>query len=105
MMRPMEDAVTDRLDVIALAVGGPALWGPNDRGSTCQLSGSQPCDPQADAVENAIRMGMTVVVSAGKDGHGGYQTQKQSLPPLNSTRTPVPSPHRRSCRANTQSHA
>src|SRR5229473_623222 len=104
MILAMEDALTDHMDVITLALGAPALWGPNDRGSTCQLSGTQPCDPQADAVENVIRMGMTVVVSAGNDGNVSFQTQSQGLPTLNSIETPGTSPSAITAGASTNSH-
>src|SRR6266853_1605181 len=104
MILAMEDALTDHMDVITLALGAPALWGPSDRGSTCQLSGTQPFDPQADAVENVIRMGMTVVVSAGNDGNVSYQTQKQGLPTLNSIETPGTSPSAITAGASTNSH-
>jgi minor extracellular serine protease Vpr len=104
LIQAMEDALTDRMDVITLAIGAPALWGPNDRGPTCQLSGSLPCDPQTDAVENVIRMGMTVVVSAGNDGNVSYQTQNQSLPTLNSIESPGTSPSAITVGATTNSH-
>ncbi len=104
LIQAMEDALTDRMDVITVAIGAPALWGPNDRGSTCQLSGALPCDPQADAVENAVRMGMTVVVSAGNDGNVSFQTQNQSLPTLNSIESPGTSPSAITVGATTNSH-
>jgi len=100
----LEDAIADRMDVITLALGAPALWGPNDRGSTCQLAGTQPCDPQTDAVENAVRLGMTVVVSAGNDGNVSFQTQNQSLPTLNSIESPGTSPSAITVGATTNSH-
>jgi uncharacterized protein (TIGR03437 family) len=104
LIQAMEDALTDHMDVVSIAIGAPALWGPNDRGSTCQLSGSQPCDPQTDAVENVIRMGLTVVVSAGNDGNVSYQTQNQGLPTLNSIESPGTSPSAITVGATTNSH-
>jgi len=100
----MEDAIADRMDVISLSVGSPALWGPNDRGATCQRTGTDPCDPQTDAVENAIRLGMTVVVSAGNDGNISYQTQNQGLPTLNSIESPGTAPSAITVGASTNSH-
>ncbi|MGH9672088.1 MAG: S8 family serine peptidase, partial [Bryobacteraceae bacterium] len=84
IIRAMEDALTDGMDVIVLSLGRAALWAPGDRGSVCNLLGSDPCDPRADAVENAIRRGLTVVISAGNDGDLGIV-----LPTLNSTHTPA----------------
>jgi len=104
VIQAMEDAIADGMDVISLALGAPALWGPNDRGATCQLSGTLACDPQVDAVENAVRMGMTVVVSAGNDGNVSFQTQNQSLPTLNSIESPGTSPSAITVGATTNSH-
>ena len=99
VIRALEDALADHMDVVALALGAPALWGPNDRGSTCQLSANQPCDPQADAVQNAVRMGLTVVVSAGNDGDAGY-----SAPAQGSIESPGTAPDAITVGATTNSH-
>jgi minor extracellular serine protease Vpr len=106
VIQAMEDAISDGMDVISLAIGRPAVWGPNDRGATCGNSKPlDPCDPLPDAVENVIRMGMTVVVSAGNDGNISFQTQNQSLPTLNSIESPGTSPSAITVGATTNSHA
>ena len=99
VIQALDDAAVDGMDVAVLALGAPALWGPNDRGATCMLQGSQPCDPQADAVENAIRMGLTVVVSAGNDADTGYQ-----FPAFGSIETPGTAPDAITVGATTNSH-
>jgi uncharacterized protein (TIGR03437 family) len=99
VIQALEDAIADRMDVVALALGTPALWGPNDRGSTCQLSGSDPCDVYTDAVENAVRMGLTVVVSAGNDGDLGYLSPAQG-----SIESPGTAPNVITAGATTSSH-
>lgn len=71
VIQALDDAVRDRMDIAVLSLGRPAIWQPNDRGSTCGNSASRPCDPWADAVDAATRAGMTVVVSAGNDGDIG----------------------------------
>ncbi len=95
----LEDAVADRMDVVALALGTPALFGPNDRGSTCQLTGSLPCDPYTDAVENAVRMGLTVVVSAGNNADLGHLAPIQG-----SIDSPGTAPNAITVGATTSSH-
>ncbi|MBI3680174.1 MAG: S8 family serine peptidase [Acidobacteria bacterium] len=83
----LEDAVIDGMDIVSLSFSGPALWGPNDRGVTCGLPGTRPCDLLVDAIENAIKLGLTVVTVAGNDGDLGYR-----LPTLNSIHSPGTSP-------------
>ncbi|MFN7922504.1 MAG: S8 family serine peptidase [Bryobacteraceae bacterium] len=58
------------------------------RGQRLRTEGSgQPCDPRADAVENAIRRGLTVVVSAGNAGDSGTNTDIASLSTIASPAT------------------
>jgi minor extracellular serine protease Vpr len=83
VIRAMEDALIDGMDVVVLALGRAALFAPDDRGAICGLPSGAPCDPRADAVESAVRRGLTVVVSAGNDGDLGIE-----LPTLNSIHTP-----------------
>ncbi len=68
VIQAIDDAVNDGMDILAVAVGTPAVWGPQDSGQTCGLA-TGPCDPLADAVQNASSaLGVTVVVPAGNDG-------------------------------------
>ena len=53
----LEDALKDGMDIASISLGAPALAGP--------LDGN---DPETMAIENAVRLGMTVVVAAGNDG-------------------------------------
>ena len=73
MIQALEDALSDGMDVAALATGDPALSGPLDRASGCASNPpvsirpyipSDACDIRAQAVENAVKLGLTVVVSS-----------------------------------------
>ncbi|MEO7649241.1 MAG: S8 family serine peptidase, partial [Bryobacteraceae bacterium] len=70
LIQALEDALSDGMDVVTLSSGSPAGYGPLAR---CPDSAGrdQACDLRADAVENASRAGMAVVVSAGNDGDAG----------------------------------
>jgi minor extracellular serine protease Vpr len=94
----LEDAVNDGMDIVVMSLGSPALWSPADRGSVCDLSGDRPCDPRADAVQNAIRLGLTVVISAGNDGDIGL-----FAPALNSIHSPGTAPSALTVGASTNS--
>lgn len=95
----LEDALKDGMDIAVLASGQPAEWGPNDRGAVCNLTGTDPCDVQAAAVENAVRSGLTVVVSAGNDGDLAVR-----FPALNSLHSPGTAPSAITVGASTNSH-
>jgi uncharacterized protein (TIGR03437 family) len=65
----LEDAYyNDSMDIAVLALGAPALFGPQDSGSTCGAPSGTPCDPEAAAVQNAVNAGMIVVAAAGNGG-------------------------------------
>jgi len=83
----LEAALLDGMDIASLSLGGASLWGPNDRGSVCNQPSSRACDVQVEAVENAVRQGLTVVVSAGNEGDTGIE-----LPTLNSISSPGTAP-------------
>ena len=55
----LEDALNDGMDIVSLSLGSPALSGPLDQGAVCGEQPGTPCDPEAQAVENAIKAGMT----------------------------------------------
>jgi minor extracellular serine protease Vpr len=69
VIRALEDALADGMDIANLSLGGPADYGPLDR--NCGTNGNQVCDIRADAVQNAVRAGLIVVASAGNDGFSG----------------------------------
>jgi uncharacterized protein (TIGR03437 family) len=77
-IQALEDALTDGMDIAILASGTAALFGPFDQVADCQQQGlpsfipTAACDVWSYAVEHAVQMGMTVVVSAGEDADSGY---------------------------------
>lgn len=88
LIRALEDAINDGMEIAVLSLGRPATWAPNDRGTTCDLTGNSPCDPRADAVENAARLGLLVVTSAGNSGDSGTEIE----PALNTVESPASAP-------------
>jgi uncharacterized protein (TIGR03437 family) len=70
VIKAMEDALADGMDIITLNLGFPAEWGALDR--ICGSNRNQPCDVVAEAVDRATRAGLVVVVAAGNDGESGF---------------------------------
>lgn len=99
LIKALEDAYTDGMDIAVFSLGAPAVWGPRDRGTTCNESGSTPCDWRASAIEAAAQRGLTVVVSAGNDGD--FATQ---YPAYNSIQTPGTAPSAITVGATTNAH-
>jgi minor extracellular serine protease Vpr len=99
VLQALNDAVNDGMDIAALSLGAPALWGATDSGTTCGLASSQACDWRASAVENAAHMGLAVVVSSGNDGDLGSKI------PLNSIQSPGTAPSAITVGASLNSHA
>ena len=97
-IQALDDAVKDGMNIAIYSYGANALWGPNDRGTTCYDSGNDPCDFEADAVQNATRAGLAVVVSAGNEGDIGSQP-----PTLNTISSPATAPSAISVGATTNS--
>jgi minor extracellular serine protease Vpr len=95
----LEDALRDGMDIVTLSLGSSALYGPLDTGSACAEPASQPCDVRAQAVENAVRAGLLVVVSAGNDGDTGLR-----YPTLTTVNTPGTAPSALTVGAVTNSH-
>ncbi len=86
----LESAMSDGMDVVTLSMseGDPATYGPLDLDPTCADSnGDQRCDVFAEAVENAVALGMVVVTAAGNDG-----STAANYPTLNSIHTPGTAP-------------
>jgi minor extracellular serine protease Vpr len=96
LVQALQDALDDDMDVTVLALGSPALYGPLDTDPT-NCGGA--CDVRAQAVENAVRMGLTVVASAGDSGDLGLQ-----FPALGSISTPGTTPAAITVGASTNSH-
>jgi minor extracellular serine protease Vpr len=77
LIQALEDAVTDQMDIAVLALGNLPVSGPLDQDAACANNGvpleyQDDCDIAAYAVQNAVGMGMTVVVAAGNDAQSGY---------------------------------
>lgn len=110
VIQALEDAYSDGMDIVVLAFGDPAVYGPlvvnGVNGVACAPKAGVPpayqdvCDVAAEAVENAATsMGMTVVVSAGNDA----QTSAQP-PALNSINSPGTAPSAITVGASTNAH-
>jgi minor extracellular serine protease Vpr len=87
----LDDAVKDGMDVITTSFGGTATTGPLDTGSACGQAPNTPCDPLAQAFENAAEAGHIIIAAAGNEGNGGnYGTSK--YPTYNTMGTPADAP-------------
>ena len=99
VIHAIDDAYTDGVDIVILALGAPALWGAADSGATCGITtGNDPCDPVAAAVEAAVANGMVVVAAAGNDGGAG------SYPTFGAVNSPALAPLAIAVGATTNSH-
>jgi uncharacterized protein (TIGR03437 family) len=92
-IQALEDAVADHMDIAVLAFGSLPLSGPRDTDCT------NTCDIPAQAVENAVAMGLTVVVAAGNDAQSSLQP-----PALNSIDSPGTAPSAITVGASTNAH-
>lgn len=99
VIQALEDAAVDGMDVVTLSLGSPATWGPQDTGSFCGLNPGEPCDPMADAIQNAATLNMAVVVAAGNSGDDGF-----NLPTLGSINSPGTAPAAITVGAFTNAH-
>jgi minor extracellular serine protease Vpr len=97
IIRALEDAVVDGMDVVTLSLGRPADFGPLD--DICGETGNRPCDPQAAAIDRAARLNVAVVVAAGNTGDTGF-----SLPTLGSIESPGTAPAAITVGATTNAH-
>ena len=89
VMKALEDALLDGMDVVTLSLGFPAVFGPNDtvgNGCTGNTPG-RPCDPWIATLARVRRLGMAIVVAAGNEGDIG-----QTFPTRNSITSPGTSP-------------
>jgi minor extracellular serine protease Vpr len=99
IIKALEDAVADGMQIAVVSMGAPAVWAPQDRGATCNLPGSEACDWRANAIENAAQMGLVVVVSAGNAGDSATQ-----YPGYSSIETPGTAPSAITVGATTNAH-
>jgi len=106
VIQALEDALTDDMDIAVLASGSAALFGPYDQTAQCQPQGlpsyipGAACDVLSYAVEHAIQLGLTVVVSAGEDAESGY-----NFPAYATINSPGTAPDAITVGATTNSHA
>jgi minor extracellular serine protease Vpr len=93
IIQALEDAISDHMDIAVLPVGDPAVYGATQEDPSCagnpQPFGipSDACDVRAQAVENAVHLGLTVVTPAGNEGDSGLY-----YPALASVDTPGTAP-------------
>lgn len=97
VIKALEEAMSDGMDIATLNLGAPAGYGPLD--TTCGTQRNQNCDSFAVAVQNAVRLGMTVTVSAGNTGDIGA-----NFPALNTIESPGTAPDAITVGASTNSH-
>ena len=98
----LTNAVSDGMDVVTLSLseGDPATSGPLDVDPSCaDSSGDTHCDVYAEAIENAVQLGMVVVAAAGNDGNTA-----PNYPTLNSIHSPGTAPDAITVGASMNSH-
>ena len=95
VMMAMEDAATDGMDIVTISLGSAAVCGPNNTEALCGAD----VDLYNAVVNNAVRVGMTVVVSAGNDGDSGNH-----VPTLSSVNSPGTAPAAITVGATNNSH-
>jgi uncharacterized protein (TIGR03437 family) len=104
LVKALEDAYNDGMDVALLSFGVPALYGPLDTTASCgqtQLVSYIPataCDVNAYAVEHAAQ-NMLVVVAAGNDGCAGL-----NCPTLGTINSPGTAPSALTVGSTANSH-
>jgi uncharacterized protein (TIGR03437 family) len=68
VIKALDDAVNDGMDIVNYSSGVPAVAGALDLGMKCGNPAGVPCDPLAHAFETAAGNGTVVVVAAGNYG-------------------------------------
>lgn len=99
MIKAVEDALKDGMDIVSLSIGSIALSGALDTGAACGLAAGAACDPLAAAYEAAAKAGLVICVAAGNDGENGSQ-----YPYFDSISTPATAPSVIAAGASTNSH-
>ncbi len=97
VIRALEEAVADGMDIASLNLSQPADWGPLD--AICGESGNLPCDAFARAVQNAVGLGLIITASAGNSGDSGA-----NYPAFNTVESPATAPNAIAVGATTNSH-
>jgi len=100
IIKALDDAFNDGMDIASLSLGFPAWFGPLDKGADCgALDPNAPCEVEANAVETAVSRGMIVVASAGNDGDAGL-----NRPTLSTVATPGIAPSAITAGASRNAH-
>src|SRR5258707_10425194 len=97
LVKALEDALSDGMDVVALSVGAPFWYGP--LAHDCGADRNTACDLRAEALENAARLGLATVVPAGNHGFAGLK-----FPTLNTIHSPGTAPSAITVGASTNAH-
>ncbi len=100
----LEDALNDGMDIASLSLGGPAFIGPLDTGADCGEPAGTPCDPEAAALESAVKAGMMVVAAAGNEAQDGVLYESNGLPTFNTIDSPGDAPSAIGVAGSTNSH-
>jgi uncharacterized protein (TIGR03437 family) len=87
IIKALDDAVKDGMDIVSFSSGGPAFTGPLDAGAACGNPEGAPCDLSASAFEAAARAGLIIVAAAGNEGEDGV-----NYPAFNSISSPADAP-------------
>jgi minor extracellular serine protease Vpr len=99
IIQALEDAFNDGMDVVSFSSGGPAFGGPLDSGAACGNDPGVPCDPVAQAFENAAKQGLIIVAAAGNEGEDG-----NVYPSFGTLSSPADAPSVIAAGATTNSH-
>ncbi len=102
LIQALEDATTDGMDIVNMSLGSLPFTAPLDAGAVCGIPSGELCDPLAEAVEQATRSGVLVVVAAGNQGDIGVQYP--ITPTLNTVNSPGIAPSALAVAAATNSH-
>ncbi|HEY1342764.1 MAG TPA: S8 family serine peptidase, partial [Bryobacteraceae bacterium] len=98
LIKAVEDAVNDGMDVINFSSHIVPISGPLDTGAKCGQPAGTPCDALATAFENAAQK-TVITVSAGNNGEDGF-----NYPTFNSIGSPANAPSVIAVGASTNSH-
>jgi len=96
VIEAIEDAFNDGMDIVSLSLGSAALAAPLDTGRVC----GGLCDVESQVVQEAVNMGLVVVVAAGNSGETGLL----STAALNTMSSPADAPNAIAVAATTNSH-
>jgi uncharacterized protein (TIGR03437 family) len=103
VLKALEDALYDGMDVVTLSLQFPAIFGPKDvYGTDCSDPGvppGTPCDSRVAAVAKVTALGMTVVAAAGNEGDSGLYA-----PALGTVTSPGTAPEAITVGATTNAH-